>query len=105
MGVERRVTVGHQRGGVAGGIGQRFALQHAIGKVDHQMHGDAQIFAHTQIFVVAKVVGDFVATGMANRARAGPTGQVIDHIGPIDVIDVAAAGKAEDGDFHLADAL
>ena len=95
FGTDGRVTVSHQTGGIEHRFLERFLTEQSVLEVDNDDGFRLQILAQTEELVIPEMIRDFVALMTnADRSLCAATGDVTDHVPPVQEIDVGSAGKA-----------
>ena len=96
-GPPRRVGVGHQRGCVERGFLRGLTPQERILEVDDQDRFRLQVPAKAEELVVAESVRHgFARVARARRSFRSAAGDVVDHVAPVQEVDVRAAGEPHD---------
>ncbi len=101
------VAVGDLGGLVADGFGQRLLLEEPVAEVHNQKRRNLQRLPQPQKLVQAEAVRQSApaVTDRDGPPRALAAGHMVDHVEPVDVVHVGAAGEADDGNLHLAQFL
>ena len=107
MSVNRCIAVGHQCGGSGGSLFQGPDPEESISEINGNIGFGAIAFTHPQELVVTESVGDRNAefpVWPADRANCScPTGEIVDHLGPVEKIDIRSPRKADYRNPHASD--
>ena len=99
------IDVSDHRRGVPLGVVHRADFHQRVSKVDDQDRLPPFGFGEVQVFVQTEAVGDLAAlvSDAVGSGRRVPVRGVVDQVGPIEVVDVGAAGVADDRRVDSAD--
>ena len=105
--VNRSIAIGHQRGGPGGSLFQGSDTEESVPEIDRNIGFGAVVFTHPQELVVTEAVGDrraeFPVWPADRTTRGCPSGEVVDHVGPVEKIDIRSTRKTDHRNLHAPD--